>query len=173
LNQLIQTDEQILASLEADAERLQALLEDLADVLADIPPQIESTPFAELRGQLPKPVSGPLRARFGDIRSGNARWDGWLIAAEEGREVQAIAYGRVAYSDWLRGYGLIMIIDHGDGFMSLYGHNQALLADVGDWVSPGQAIALVGNSGGETESGVYFQLRRDGETINPARWIDH
>lgn len=171
LNQAILSDEQALTRLRQDAERLENLLEELADVLSDIPPQIESVPFDGLRGELPMPVNGRLRARYGDIRSGDVRWDGWLIQAESGAEVNAIAYGRVAYSDWLRGYGLILIIDHGDGFMSLYGHNQALLADVGDWVQPGQAIALAGNSGGETEIGVYFQLRRDGETINPAGWL--
>ena len=171
LNQAIVSDEQALSGLRQDAERLQGLLEELADVLADIPAQIESIPFANLRGELPMPVNGRLRARYGDIRSGDVRWDGWLIQAEAGAEVNAIAYGRVAYSDWLRGYGLILIIDHGDGFMSLYGHNQALLTDVGDWVQPGQAIAMAGNSGGETEVGVYFQLRRDGETINPAGWL--
>ena len=171
LNQAIVSDEQALSGFRQDAERLQGLLEELADVLADIPAQIESIPFANLRGELPMPVNGRLRARYGDIRSGDVRWDGWLIQAEASAEVNAIAYGRVAYSDWLRGYGLILIIDHGDGFMSLYGHNQALLTDVGDWVQPGQAIAMAGNSGGETEVGVYFQLRRDGETINPAGWL--
>ncbi|MEM1080797.1 MAG: peptidoglycan DD-metalloendopeptidase family protein [Pseudomonadota bacterium] len=168
---LIQTDEQRLANLTADANRLQGLLDQIANVFADIPAQIESAPFAELQGALPMPVQGRLRARYGDLRSGNVRWDGWLIGAEAGAEIEAIAYGRVAYSDWLRGYGLIMIIEHGDGYMSLYGHNQALLADVGDWVAPGQTIALVGNSGGEDDTGLYFQLRKDGDTINPARWV--
>lgn len=171
LSQSILSDEQALTRLREDVERLENLLEELADVLADIPPQIESMPFSELRGALPMPVNGRLRARYGDVRSADVRWNGWLIQAEAGEEVNAIAYGRVAYSDWLRGYGLILIIDHGDGFMSLYGHNQALLADVGDWVQPGQAIALAGNSGGESDVGVYFQLRRDGETINPAGWL--
>ncbi|MEM7054540.1 MAG: peptidoglycan DD-metalloendopeptidase family protein, partial [Pseudomonadota bacterium] len=125
LERAIVSDEQTLANLKLDAERLEQLLEELTDVLADIAPQIESVPFPQLRGELPMPVNGRLRARYGDVRSGDVRWDGWLIQAEIGQEVSAIAYGRVAYSDWLRGYGLILIIDHGDGFMSLYGHNQA------------------------------------------------
>lgn len=167
----IRTEQQSLAELEQDAADLAALLDQLATALADIPPEIEVAAFADLRGQLPMPVDGRLIHRFGDHRAGDLSWNGWLIEAPQGREVKAIAYGRVAYSDWLRGYGLIMIIDHGDGFMSLYAHNESLLRDVGDWVGPGALLATVGNSGSGGEAGVYFELRRNGQPINPSAWL--
>jgi murein hydrolase activator len=112
-----------------------------------------------------------LLHRFGEHRAGDLSWNGWLIQAQGGQEVSAVAYGRVAYADWLRGYGLILILDHGDGFMSLYAHNEALLRDVGDWVRPGDLIATVGNSGGVAETGVYFELRRNGRPVNPSGWF--
>lgn len=167
----IRDDRERLADLERDAAELAALLEQLATALADVPPELETVAFGELRGHLPVPVEGPLRRRFGDHRGGEMQWNGWLISAPIGEPVRAIAHGRVAYSDWLRGYGLLMIIDHGDGFMSLYAHNESLLRDVGDWVSPGEPITTVGNSGGTGETGVYFELRRDGQPVNPAGWV--
>jgi murein hydrolase activator len=167
----IRTDQQVLVELEQDAAELAALLDQLATALADIPPEIEVPAFADLRGQLPMPINGQLAYRFGDHRAGDLSWNGWLIRAAQGADVQAIAYGRVAYADWLRGYGLILIIDHGDGFMSLYAHNEALLRDVGDWVGPGDAIATIGNSGNSSENGLYFELRRNGQPINPAAWL--
>lgn len=162
-----------LAELEQSAAELAALLEQLADVLADIPPDIESPPLADLRGRLPLPVEGRIRARFGDQRSGEIRWSGWLIGTAHGSEVRAIAHGRVAYADWLRGYGMLLILDHGDGFLSLYAHNETLLRDVGDWVNQGQAIATVGGPVGASEPGLYFELRRDGRAIDPAGWFQH
>jgi murein hydrolase activator len=167
----IQTRQETLTALERDASELAELLDELASALADIPPDIEAPSLADLRGQLPRPARGQLRYRFGEHRTGDLAWNGWLIAAPEGSEVQAIGHGRVAYADWLRGYGLILIIDHGDGFMSLYGHNEALLRDVGDWVRPGDVIASVGQSGGVSEVGLYFELRRNGQPINPANWL--
>ena len=168
----IEDSEAELAELRDSAAELEALLEELADALADIPPDVESPRLSELRGRLTMPVAGPLRARFGDRRSGEINWTGWLIGADSGTEVRAIGHGRVAYADWLRGYGLMLIVEHGDGFMSLYGHNESLLVDVGDWIGPGEIVALVGNSGGEPEPGLYFELRRDGEPINPAGWFE-
>lgn len=167
----IRTEQQQLSELEQDAAELAELLDQLATALADIPPEIEIPAFADLRGQLPMPVSGRLLHRFGEHRAGDLSWNGWLIQAQGGQEVSAVAYGRVAYADWLRGYGLILILDHGDGFMSLYAHNEALLRDVGDWVRPGDLIATVGNSGGVAETGVYFELRRNGRPVNPSGWF--
>nr|WP_240451243.1 peptidoglycan DD-metalloendopeptidase family protein [Wenzhouxiangella sp. XN201] len=118
------------------------------------------------------PVDGPVRAAFGDRRSGDLEWSGWLIGIDSGQEVHSIAHGRVAYADWLRGYGLLLILEHGDGFMSLYAHNEALMRDVGDWVAPGETIAVSGRSGGIAEPALYFELRREGEPIDPAQWID-
>lgn len=160
-----------LAELEDNAAELEVLIEALTDALADIPPEIEVRPFAELRGHLPMPVDGPVRASFGQRRSDEINWSGWLIGAEIGTEVSAVAHGRVAFSDWLRGYGMVLIIDHGEGYMSLYAHNESLLYDVGDWVHDGQVIALVGNSGGARESGLYFELRSQGRAIDPAPWL--
>lgn len=160
-----------LANLERDAAELQALLEQLATALADVPPDLEATPFTQLKGELPLPVDGTIEQRFGDPRGGEVQWNGWLIGAVPGETVAAIAHGRVAYAEWLRGYGLLLIIDHGDGFMSLYAHNESLLRDVGDWVSPGEAIATAGSSGGASGTGVYFELRRDGRPVDPAAWV--
>jgi len=167
----VQTRQQQLLELERDAAELAQLLNELASALADIPQEIEVPSIADLRGQLSPPASGEIRQRFGDPRAGDLTWNGWLIEAPVGSDVSAIAYGRVAYSDWLRGYGLILIIDHGDGFMSLYAHNEALLRDVGDWVRPGDVVASVGDSGGSGQSGLYFELRRNGQPVNPAGWM--
>jgi murein hydrolase activator len=168
----IRDDRERIDDLEQDAAELTRLLEELATALADVPPEFEVAPFAELRGKLPVPVEGPVVRSFGDRRGGDMQWSGWLIRADVGEPVRAIAHGRVAYADWLRGYGLILIIDHGDGFMSLYAHNESLLRDVGDWVNPGETVAIVGNSGGASEPGIYFELRREGRPLDPVGWVD-
>jgi septal ring factor EnvC (AmiA/AmiB activator) len=171
VEQRIQSRQQELARLERDAEELAELLNQLATALADIPPDAEVPSIADLRGELPLPLDGALRHRFGESRGGEVLWNGWMLAGAQGSDVRAIAHGRVAYSDWLRGYGLILIIDHGDAFMSLYAHNEALLRDVGDWVIPGEVIASVGNTGRGGEPGLYFELRRDGEPLDPSGWL--
>ncbi|MCH8476991.1 MAG: peptidoglycan DD-metalloendopeptidase family protein, partial [Wenzhouxiangella sp.] len=172
VEQRIQSRQEELSALENDAAELARLIDELAQALADIPPEIEVPAFSELRGQLDQPVAGGTsQRRFGEPRAGELVWSGWLYAAPGGTEVRAVAYGRVAYADWLRGYGLILILEHGDGFMSLYAHNEALLRDVGDWVRPGEVIATVGDTGGAGQTGLYFELRRDGQPINPAGWI--
>ncbi len=172
LEQRIRSRQEELAALESAAAELAELIDELSQALADIPPEVEVTPISELRGQLPLPISvGSVQRRFGERRAGELVWNGWLFDAPAGSEVKAVAYGRVAYADWLRGYGLILIIEHGDGFMSLYAHNEALLRDVGDWVRPAEVIATVGDSGGAGQTGLYFELRRDGQPINPAGWM--
>lgn len=171
LSGIIDAGEARLNELTRNRRDLESLLERLDDVLADIPADLgEYRSPAELRGALPLPVTGPVRRAFGQARQGGLSWQGWLIEAQRGAEVRAIAYGRVAYSDWLRGYGLLMIIDHGDGFMSLYGNNESLLFDVGDWVQPNAVISTVGSSpaGGQ---GLYFELRNQGKAVDPATWI--
>ncbi|AKS41969.1 murein hydrolase activator EnvC family protein [Wenzhouxiangella marina] len=167
----VQSDQERLAALERDEQELASLLDQLAASLADIPPEADVPSLADLRGALPWPLEGRPLHRFGQQRAGELTWNGWLIPGSRGDDVRAVAYGRVAYADWLRGYGLILIVDHGDGFMSLYAHNEALLRDVGDWVGPGEVIASVGNSGGVPETGLYFELRRNGDPINPASWL--
>lgn len=160
-----------LAELRSSAARLAELLDRLSTALAEIPPDAEIRPFAELRGSLPMPVEASVRAAFADTRSGDVDWEGWLIGASIGDPVRAVAYGRVAYADWLRGYGMLLIIDHGDGYLTLYGQNRSLVAEVGDWVEPGQVIALAGDSGGFGRPGLYFQIRRDGRPVDPAGWV--
>jgi len=161
-----------LTEMRESAEDLEALLGELANALADIPPDTEIEDFANLKGELAMPVDAPVRAAFADRRNGDVTWQGWLIETELGEPVRAVAYGRVAYADWLRGYGMMLIIEHGDGYMTLYGQNQSLVAEVGDWVGPGDVIALAGNTGGNSAPGLYFQIRREGRPVDPAGWID-
>ena len=111
-----------------------------------------------------------VRHAFGQRRVGGLRWQGWLIGAETGTEVKAVAYGRVAFADWLRGYGLLMIIEHGPGYLSLYGHNESLLREAGAWVEPGEVISVVGSNPGSGQ-GLYFELRKNGKAIDPASWL--
>jgi septal ring factor EnvC (AmiA/AmiB activator) len=128
--------------------------------------------FAEARGKLPWPVDGRLLARFGETRGDDARtkWDGVMISAPAGSQVHAVHGGRVVFADWLRGAGLLVILDHGNGFLSLYGHNQSLLKDAGDIVKAGEAISTVGNSGGQETPALYFAIRQQGRPSDPAQW---
>ncbi len=121
-------------------------------------------------GRLPWPVEGVIKARFGSARTSELRWKGVLIAAEEGHPVRVIWSGKVVFADWLRGYGLLIIVDHGSGYMSLYGHNQSLRAGVGSRVEAGETISIVGNSGGQEQTGLYFEIRHNGQPVDPARW---
>lgn len=129
-------------------------------------------PFAQARGKLPWPVDGHLVARYGTPRGEDSRtkWDGVLIGASAGSQVRAIHGGRVVFADWLRGSGLLVILDHGNGYLSLYGHNQSLLKDAGDIVKAGEPIATVGNSGGQDTPALYFAIRQQGHPTDPAQW---
>jgi len=167
----IDSEESRLRELEQNRKDLEALLERLSNVLADIPADLGSrTGVAGQKGKLPMPLQGPVKYAFGQARTGGSRWQGWLIESPAGAEAHAVAYGRVAFADWLRGYGLIMIIDHGQGFLSLYGHNEGLLQEVGAWVEPGEIISIVGSNPG-SDQGLYFELRKDGKALDPAAWI--
>lgn len=158
-----------LEQLRQDEAQLNGLLQGIQQVLQDLdsPSQL---PFRKLKGKLPWPASGRIRASFGSSKIGNIQWDGVIISAPEGKKLSAVHAGRVAYADWLRGYGLLLIIDHGDGYMSLYGHNQSLFKETGDWVETGDVIGLVGSSGAQSSAGIYFGIRHDGKAVNPARW---
>ncbi len=130
--------------------------------------------FAALRGQLRLPVKGSIAGRFGSPRAeGGASWKGVFIRAAEGAEVKAVAAGAVVFSDWLRGFGNLLIIDHGDDFLSVYGNNESLLAAVGAAVKSGESVATVGNSGGNPDSGLYFELRHRGQPFDPLRWVSN
>ncbi len=167
----IDNEEAQLLELEHNREDLEKLLEKLSDVFADIPAELgQHLDVAAQKGKLPLPVNGRVLHAFGQRRAAGMNWQGWLMEAAIGTDVSNIAYGRVAFADWLRGYGLLMIIDHGHGFMSLYGYNESLLWEVGDWVEPGAVIATVGGSQGG-EQGFYFEMRKDGKAVDPAAWL--
>ena len=167
----IDTDETRLAELQRDRLDLEALLEKLSNVLADIPSDLgQRQDPADLRGKMPMPVKGRVKYAYGQPRTAGLHWQGWLIDTDVGKEVKTVAYGRVAYSDWLRGYGLLMIIDHGDGFMSLYANNESLLREVGEWVEAGGSISTVGSSP-LSGKGLYFEIRKNGKAMDPAVWI--
>jgi septal ring factor EnvC (AmiA/AmiB activator) len=166
-----------LTALGKDEKGLLDLLEKLRDIFADIPKQIAGAePFAQLRGRLSWPVHGKVIAGFG-ISNGGVSSEGEheshgvLIAAASGSDVHAVSHGRVVFADWLRGFGLLIIVDHGDGYLSLYGYNESLLKDVGDWVNVNEAIATSGASGGRKTAGVYFELRYQGKPIDPKGWL--
>lgn len=172
LSSQIGSEEARLAELLQNRRDLEALLEKLPNVLADIPADLgKRLGPQDLKGRLPLPLKGRVQHAYGQPRSAGLSWQGWLISAATGSEVNNIAYGRVAFSDWLRGYGLLMIIDHGDGFMSLYGNNESLLYEVGDWVKPGVTISTVGSSP-RSGAGLYFEIRKNGKALDPAAWLN-
>ena len=174
LAERIRDRESRAARLRADERRLMELIVAIRAGLADVAAEIrDDRPFGQLRGQLPWPVSGAMLARYGTPRGASGlTWQGVLIGAPAGEPVRSIHRGRVAYADWLRGFGLLIIIEHGDGFMSLYGHNEILNREPGDWVESGETIATVGDSGGRLEPALYFEIRRTGKPVNPRRWCD-
>lgn len=157
--------------LQANQASLEKVLKAARESLAGLPRHMGSGPFAQLQGKLRWPTRGPLLHRFGSLREDGAlRWNGVLIAAGEGSPVQAIAHGRVVFADWMRGFGNLIIIDHGAGYMSLYGQNESLHQSPGDWVSAGDLIARSGNSGGAARPGLYFEIRHRGKPVDPGRW---
>ncbi len=167
----IRNKDQELQGLKKSEGQLQKLIEQLQDVWIDQMLDAEvSTPFETRKGKLHWPAKGRLTARFGTRKAGNLKWDGVVIAAPDGMEVKAVHHGRVAFADWLQGFGLLLIIDHGNGYLSLYGHNQSLFKDTGDWVVQGEPVASVGRSGGNANSGVYFGIRHKGKAVNPRSW---
>ncbi|MCK4950174.1 MAG: peptidoglycan DD-metalloendopeptidase family protein, partial [Gammaproteobacteria bacterium] len=172
LDHEIQNKDKRLNTMLENEKELKDLLQALEKALSDIPPDtISQQPFSSLKGKLSWPTRGKISKRFGKRRNmGNLRWKGVVISAPMGSNVHAISHGRVAFADWLRGYGLIIIIDHGNGYMSLYGQNQHLLKETGEWVEAGEIIASVGDSGGQANTGLYFELRRQGKPVNPMKW---
>jgi septal ring factor EnvC (AmiA/AmiB activator) len=175
---------QVVASLTAEArsraaaltrlKRQQAALEKLLRELRraiERYPADGNTAFGKLRGQLPWPVNGRLEARFGETRAGGLKWDGVLLAVERGAPVRAVHRGRIVYADWLAGLGLLVIIDHGEGYMSLYGHNDQIYKRVGETVAAGESIAAAGDSGGRTRPELYFEIRRSGRPVDPRAWF--
>ena len=158
--------------LEADRKRLEKLLREVEEAIANIPTPNESDPFGSLKNKLPWPAQGKVVSRFGDrYAGGKLRYNGLLINTSEEGDVKAVHYGRVVFANWLRGFGLITILDHGDGYMTLYGHSSSLFTSPGDWVEAGEAIAQAGRTGGTNDPAVYFEVRHNGKPDNPQRWL--
>lgn len=164
-----------LQKLETDAEALRQLVEQLrrrAEISVELAIRRES--FAARRGRLAWPLlERRILATFGSRKGGGQlHWDGVLLATHEGEEVRAVHDGRVVYADWLRGFGLLLVLDHGDGYLSLYGHNEALTREIGEWVGTGEVIALGGRSGGQSRPVLYFAIRHNGKPQDPALWCE-
>jgi murein hydrolase activator len=161
-----------LAVMAKDETGLLGLLENLRNVFADIPQKLNGAePFASMRGRLVLPTTGRILTGFGGSDGSGRKLAGVLIESANGSPVHAVARGRVAFADWLKGYGMLLILDHGDGYMSLYGYNESLRKEVGDWVSAGETIANSGSSGGQKSAALYFELRLQGKPINPKSWL--
>ncbi len=186
----IRTQQREMSAMQANENRLGRLVDQLAKLVVRKPatggrpqprPRTEGvpssrnddSPFAALRGKLALPVRGELGNRFGSPRrDGGVTWKGLFIAARSGDDVRAVADGRVVYADWLRGFGNLLIVDHGDSYMTLYANAEALLKQVGDVIRGGEAVATVGNSGGNPESGLYFEMRHEGRPFDPLNWVN-
>lgn len=173
LEERISDQEGRLQQLRSDEVALEELLGSLRDVLADIPIDLgETLSFPKQKGKMPWPAKGRILASFNSSKGvGDLRWKGIWISAKEGKPVSAIAGGRVAYVGWMHRYGLIVVLEHGDSYFSLYGHNQTTTRNVGEWVGMGETIATVGDTGGQPKSGVYLEIRKGKKPINPKRWL--
>ncbi|TWX68609.1 peptidoglycan DD-metalloendopeptidase family protein [Colwellia demingiae] len=167
LSRKLLSSQQQLNKLKAEENNLNQALNKLA---ALIQAEIDLTGLSKLKRKLSWPVKGRILHRFGTRKQGYLKWKGVLISAPISRQVQTIHNGKVLFSDWLKGYGLLTVIDHGNGYMSLYAHNQTLLKSVGDRVETGEPIALIGQSGGLGQSGLYFEIRHQGKALNPKLW---
>jgi septal ring factor EnvC (AmiA/AmiB activator) len=157
--------------MEENQKQLEQVLKEVERAVANMQLDKDATPFRTLRNQMPWPAEGRLVRKYGSRSPDGIGSTGIVIQSAVNTPVKAIHHGRVVFSDWLRGFGLLMIVDHGDGFMSLYGFNQALLKDTGDWVNEGDVLASVGNSGGQREGGLYFEIRYKGKPDNPLLWL--
>ena len=161
-----------LSRLQDEATQLQNLIKSIEEIFVDAPElEISQKAFAELKGKLAWPVKGKLKKLFGRTKpQSELRWQGVVIEAPNGRQVKAVSHGRIAFADWLRGLGNLIIIDHGNSYLSLYGHNESLYKSAGEWVEAGDVISTIGNSGGQNKSGLYFEIRKKGRPQNPTGW---
>ncbi|MCK4742554.1 MAG: peptidoglycan DD-metalloendopeptidase family protein [Sulfuriflexus sp.] len=173
LNKKIRTRKQKLAQAKTDAQQLEDLMQGLRRALADVPTNAGvRKSFRSQKGRYRLPVRGRISSRYGSKRGKTGlRWQGVIIRAKQGAAVSSISHGRVAFADWLRGFGLMIIVDHSDGYMSLYGHNDSLYVETGDWIEAGEEIASVGRSGGRKKPALYFEIRHNGKPTNPLRWV--
>ena len=161
-----------LEALEAERVEMELLIEEIRRSIADLSLGGQQELFSSRKGNLLWPVDGDLENRWGSSYGlGDLNWQGITISANQGAQVRAVHHGRVVFSDWFSSSGLLLIIDHGGGYMSLYAHNQELFREVGEWVNSGEIIASVGNTGGQEDYGLYFEIRHDGESENPSGWL--
>ncbi|MCH7880428.1 MAG: peptidoglycan DD-metalloendopeptidase family protein [Proteobacteria bacterium] len=174
LDKLLKKQGRYLSKLEDDANQLQNLISSIQEILTETPlqdPEFDRKTFAMLKGKLAWPVKGKLKQLFGRRKPlSGLRWQGIVIDAPAGRYVRAISHGRIAFADWLRGMGNLVIIDHGNSYLSLYGHNESLFKSAGEWVESGDIISSIGNSGGQSQTGLYFEIRKKGKPQDPTRW---
>lgn len=172
LEKSITNNAQRLEKMQADQKRLTSLLEELETSLANIPMPSDSAPFAQQKSKLPWPSHGKVIAEYGSsVAEGKLHLNGLRIASKDNDPVKSIYSGRVIFSNWIRGFGLLIIVDHGDEFMSLYGNNKSLTKETGDWVRVGETIAISSEYTLSQESGLYFEIRKKGKPINPRQWL--
>jgi len=171
IDQGIATRSEKIDKMRGELAELQSLVDELTRVLTDLP-MGDAEPFARARGRMQWPTAGRIAQHFGQPRAdGRLRWNGVLITGRAGQDVHAVHHGRVVYADWLQGMGLLVIVEHGDGYLSLYGHNRDTVTEIGDWVTPDTVIAHVGDSGGRDVPGLYFEIRQAGKPVDPEDWI--
>ena len=171
LQSSLRTDKKKLSKLKKERGKLEELLAAVKRSAADLalPSNYES--FISRKGQLSWPLKGRVAHSYGSRRSGELRWEGWLIGAKAGDEVKAVHQGRVVFSNYLRGFGLLVIVDHSDGYLTLYAHNQELLKDTGDWVQSNEILSRAGDTGGLDKPALYFEIRKDGNPADPKSWL--
>ncbi|MFY8298664.1 murein hydrolase activator EnvC family protein [Pseudoalteromonas sp. SS15] len=170
LNSALKQTQSAIAYLKENEQTLITTLSQLNEQQSESLVPVELIGLRSKKGKLPWPSKGRLKHRFGQRKHAGMNWKGVFIAAKTGDNVKAVQQGQVVFADWLNGFGWVIVIDHGLGYMSLYGHAQTLLKDVGDQVRSGESIALVGQSGGQADPGLYFELRHKGSAVDPVKW---
>lgn len=171
LQSSLRTDKKKLSKLNKERGKLEELLDAVKRAAAELPLPSNYESFVSRKGQLSWPLKGRVAHSFGSRRSGELRWEGWLIGAKAGDEVKAVHQGRVVFSNYLRGFGLLVIVDHSDGFLTLYAHNQELLKDIGDWVQSNEILSRAGDTGGLDKPALYFEIRKNGNPADPKSWL--
>lgn len=172
INHSLKDKDDELRQSQEDRQRLQILLQQMARTVGQVPLPAGGVAFSSRKGLLPWPTKGRITSRFGSSRgNGQMPLNGMLIDSTAGQPVIAVHHGRVVFADYFRGHGLLLIIDHGEGYLSLYAHNQSLFKATGDWIQAGEAIASVGNTGGQQQTGLYFEIRYQGKPTDPSLWL--
>ena len=166
------SDKKKLGSLQRERSELEEILSAVEEAVADMTLPSNYQPFLSRKGKLSWPLKGRVAHSYGSQRSGELRWEGWLISASAGAAVNAVHNGRIVFSNYLRGFGLLAIVDHGDGYMTLYAHNQELLKDTGDWVQSNELVARAGDTGGLSKPALYFEIRSQGKPADPKVWLE-